>query len=253
MDRLQSDAANADQVAFWNGTAGERWASQQAVQDTIFVPVTELLIEQARPQPGERVIDVGCGCGDTSVVFGRRVGASGHVLGVDISEQMLARAREESDPAIQYLEADLEHLTIERGSADLVYSSLAFHYLKNLDPLMAEIAGALVPGGRLVFSVEHPMVTAPLYPAWSEDRDGVKAWPVNHYLQDGPRETDWLAPGVIKQHRSMTSYLNMLVRHGLTLTHIEEWGPTDAQAAAQPSLLDERHRPNFVLVSAVRR
>ena len=57
MDRLQSDAANADQVAFWNGTAGERWASQQAVQDTIFVPVTELLIEHARPQPGERVID----------------------------------------------------------------------------------------------------------------------------------------------------------------------------------------------------
>ena len=45
MDRLQSDAANADQVAYWNGRAGERWASQQAVQDTIFIPVTELLIE----------------------------------------------------------------------------------------------------------------------------------------------------------------------------------------------------------------
>jgi SAM-dependent methyltransferase len=200
---------------------------------------------------GLRVLDLGCGFGWFCRWALDRCALS--VTGIDVSKKMLARAREESDPAIQYVEADLEHLTIERGSTDLVYSSLAFHYLKNLDPLMAEIAGALAPGGRLVFSVEHPMVTAPLHPAWSQDKHGAKAWPVNHYLQDGPRETDWLAPGVLKQHRSMTTYLNMLARHGLTLTHIEEWGPTDAQAAAQPSLLDERHRPNFLLVSAVRR
>jgi SAM-dependent methyltransferase len=200
---------------------------------------------------GLRVLDLGCGFGWFCRWALDRCALT--VTGIDVSRKMLTRAREESDPAIHYVEADLEHLTIERGSADLVYSSLAFHYLKNLDPLMAEIAGALAPGGRLVFSVEHPMVTAPLHPAWSQDKDGAKAWPVNHYLQDGPRETDWLAPGVLKQHRSMTTYLNMLVRHGLTLTHIEEWGPTDAQAAAQPSLLDERHRPNFLLLSALRR
>ena len=77
MEQLRSDAANADQVAYWNGSAGERWASHQTAQDTAFVPVTELLVAHAAPQPGERVIDVGCGCGDTSVAFARRVGAAG--------------------------------------------------------------------------------------------------------------------------------------------------------------------------------
>ncbi|MGN6515176.1 MAG: class I SAM-dependent methyltransferase [Rhizomicrobium sp.] len=200
---------------------------------------------------GLRVLDLGCGFGWFCRWALDRCALT--VTGIDVSKNMLARAREESDPAIQYIDADLEHLTIARGSADLVYSSLAFHYLKNLDALMAEIAGALAPGGRLVFSVEHPMVTAPLYPGWQKDKDGTRIWPVNHYLEDGTREVDWLGKEVIKQHRSMTTYLNMLVRHGLTLTHIEEWGPTDAQAAAQPSLLDERQRPNFLLVSAVRR
>ena len=96
------------------------------------------------------------------------------------------------------------------------------------------------------------MVTAPRHPGWSQDADGEKAWPVNHYLEDGARITNWFAPGVLKQHRSMTTYLNMLIANRLRLLHIEEWGPTDAQAAATPSLLDERHRPNFLLVSAAR-
>lgn len=200
---------------------------------------------------GLRVLDLGCGFGWFCRWAMENSALS--ATGIDVSEKMLARAKAESDPTIQYIQADMDRLNLVRGSYDLVYSSLAFHYLKNLNALFGEIAGALAPGGRLVFSVEHPMVTAPLHPAWSGDQDGAKAWPVNHYLEDGPRETDWLAPGVIKQHRSMTTYLNMLIRHGLTLTHIEEWGPTDAQAAAQPVLLDERQRPNFLLVSAVRR
>lgn len=199
---------------------------------------------------GLRVLDLGCGFGWFCRWALDRCALT--VTGIDVSKNMLARAREESDLAIQYIEADLEHLTIARGSADLIYSSLAFHYLKNLDALMAEIAGALTPGGRVVFSVEHPMVTAPLYPGWQKDRDGTRLWPVNHYLEDGAREVDWLGKDVLKRHRSMTTYLNMLIRHGLMLTHIEEWGPTDAQAAAQPSLLDERQRPNFLLVSAAR-
>jgi SAM-dependent methyltransferase len=200
---------------------------------------------------GLRVLDLGCGFGWFCRWALDRCALT--VTGIDVSQKMLARANAESDPAIQYLQADMDALTLVRGSYDLIYSSLAFHYLKNLDALMGEIAGALAPGGRLVFSVEHPMVTAPHHPEWSKDKDGTRIWPVNHYLEDGARTTNWLAPGVIKQHRSMTTYLNMLIRHGLTLAHIEEWGPTDAQAAAQPSLLDERHRPNFLLVSAIRR
>jgi SAM-dependent methyltransferase len=200
---------------------------------------------------GLRVLDLGCGFGWFCRWAQAQSAAS--VTGIDVSENMLARAKAESGPAIQYRQRDMDSLTLPHAAFDLVYSSLAFHYLENLDALMAHIANALAPGGRLVFSVEHPMVTAPLHPGWSRDKDGTRLWPVNHYLEDGPRDVDWLGKSVRKQHRSMTTYMNMLVRHGLALEHLAEWGPTDALVEAQPSLLDERQRPNFLLVSASRR
>ena len=137
---------------------------------------------------GLRVLDLGCGFGWFCRWALDRCALT--VTGIDVSQKMLARANAESDPAIQYLQADMDALTLVRGSYDLIYSSLAFHYLKNLDALMGEIAGALAPGGRLVFSVEHPMVTAPHHPEWSKDKDGTPIWPVNHYLEDGARITE---------------------------------------------------------------
>lgn len=169
MDRLQSDAANADQVAFWNGSAGERWASQQAVQDTIFVPVTELLIEHARPKPGERVIDVGCGCGDTSVVFGKQVGASGHVLGVDISEQMLARAREVAPPdlPVEFALADATTYPFTAGAADLLVSRFGVMFFAEPTRSFANLRKGLRRGGRMTFICwrgpkENPWLMVPL-------------------------------------------------------------------------------------------
>ncbi|MGB5905088.1 MAG: methyltransferase domain-containing protein [Xanthobacteraceae bacterium] len=169
MDRLQSDAANADQVAYWNGRAGERWASQQAVQDAIFIPVTELLIEHAKPQPGERVIDVGCGCGDTSIAFGKRVGASGHVLGVDISEQMLARAREVA-PAnlpVEFALADATTYPFKAGAADLLVSRFGVMFFAEPARSFANLRKGLRRGGRLTFICwrgpkENPWLMVPL-------------------------------------------------------------------------------------------
>src|SRR6185437_4015926 len=108
------------------------------------------------------------------------------VLGIDVSQKMLARAAAMPDAAIAYTRADLERLELPAGSFDLVYSSLALHYIENLDGL---------------FSVEHPIFTAPAAPGWSTDEAGRKTWPVDRYLDEGPRSTDWLAKGVIKQHR----------------------------------------------------
>jgi SAM-dependent methyltransferase len=200
---------------------------------------------------GLKVLDLGCGFG-WFCRWARAHGAA-QVLGVDVSERMLARAQADTpDPAITYNRADLEVLELPPASFDLVYSSLAFHYIADLDRLVSQVHRSLRPGGSLVFSVEHPIYTAPSEPGWSLDAAGHKSWPVTFYLREGSRSTDWLTRGVIKQHRTLATYINMLLRLGFVLNHVEEWAPTDQQIAERPELADELHRPMFLLVSVRR-
>ena len=196
------------------------------------------------------VVDLGCGYG-WFCRWAREQGAAARVLGIDVSEKMLARARAATpDMAIDYVQADMEVLELPTASFDLAYSSLALHYVANLEILLATLKRALVAGGRLVFSVEHPIFTAPSLPGWSVDADGRKTWPVDSYLAEGPRRTDWLTKGVIKQHRTLATYTNLLLAQGFGLSHIEEWGPTDDQIAACPALAVERQRPPFLIIAA---
>ena len=201
---------------------------------------------------GRRVLDLGCGFG-WFCRWARAQGAS-HVEGIDVSQKMLARARAAtSDAAIVYTRADMERLALPAAAFDLVYSSLALHYIADLEWLLSEVQQALVPGGSLVFSVEHPIYTAPANPGWRDDASGRRAWAVDGYLDEGPRSTDWLAKGVIKQHRTLATYVNLLIGAGFTLTRIEEWGPTAEQIAALPTLAEERQRPPFLLRGGAKR
>ncbi|TIT43325.1 MAG: SAM-dependent methyltransferase, partial [Mesorhizobium sp.] len=99
---------------------------------------------------------------------------------------------------------------------------------------------------------EHPIYMAPTNPGWSIDGEGKKTWPVDRYLVEGPRTTDWLAKGVVKHHRTIGTTLNTLIGTGFTIEHVEEFRPTDAQIAAMPGLAEELERPMFLLVSARR-
>jgi SAM-dependent methyltransferase len=198
---------------------------------------------------GLRVLDLGCGFG-WFCRWAREQGAA-EVLGIDVSEKMLARARADTaDAAVAYRRADMERLELAPASFDLIYSSLALHYIERLSELLALVHRALVPGGRFVFSAEHPLFTAPMEPGWSVTAGGRKTWALDGYLEEGPRSTDWLAKGVIKQHRTIATYLNMLLGLGFTLNRVEEWGPAPEQIAAKPIWTDERRRPPFLLVSA---
>jgi SAM-dependent methyltransferase len=200
---------------------------------------------------GRRVMDLGCGFG----WFCRWAAEEGaaEVLGIDLSQKMLARARAETpEGVISYREADLEALALGEGSADLIYSSLAFHYIADAARLYASIHKALAPGGHLVFSTEHPIFMASTNPGWREAEAGVKTWPVDHYFMEGPRSTDWLSAGVVKYHRTVGTTVNTLIQAGFTITHVEEFCPTTAQIAANPALAQELERPMFLLVSAVR-
>ena len=79
---------------------------------------------------------------------------------------------------------------------------------------------------------------------------GHATWPVDNYLSEGPRSTDWLAKGVIKQHRTIASYLNLLIGLGFAISRVEEWGPSSEQVAAHPEWANEAQHPAFLLVAA---
>ena len=203
------------------------------------------------PLRGRAVLDLGCGYG-WLCRWARAQGAA-RVIGVDLSERMLERARAETaDAGIEYVRADLEDLAPPAGPFHLVYSSLALHYVVALPRLLGRIHEALGAGGALVFSIEHPLYTAPGRPEWTTDAAGHAVWPLDRYLDEGPRTTTWLARSVTKQHRTIATYVNALVEAGFTLTHLHEWGPSAEQVAAHPEWANERQRPPFLLVAARR-
>jgi SAM-dependent methyltransferase len=200
---------------------------------------------------GLRIVDLGCGFG-WFCRWAHDNGAS-HVLGLDLSEKMLARARAAGpDIGITYQRADLDHLSLPAGGFDLAYSSLALHYVEDVARLFRTVHQALSPGGHFVFSTEHPIYMSPTRPGWVVDAEGRRTWPVDRYLVEGPRKTDWLAKGVVKHHRTIGTTLNALIRSGFTIGHVEEFCPTDAQITARPELAEELERPMFLLVSARR-
>lgn len=200
---------------------------------------------------GQRVVDLGCGFGWFSRWADDHGAAS--VLGVDVSKSMLARAHAETtSDTIDYRLLDLDLLELEPGSADHVFSSLSLHYVRDLDRLLATIAASLTPGGSLVVSVEHPIYSAPTTQTFETSASGDRVWPLDNYLVEGERVTSWFVDGIVKQHRTVATYVNALIGAGLVLDEINEWGPSAESVEAQPALVDDRHRPWFLLLRATK-
>ncbi|WP_447878642.1 class I SAM-dependent methyltransferase [Serratia fonticola] len=197
---------------------------------------------------GKEVVDLGCGYG-WFCRSAREQGAA-QVLGMDLSEKMLGKAKEMTeDPAIEYRQQDLEALQLPAASFDLVYSSLTLHYIEDLGKLFATVYQALVNGGEFIFTAEHPIYTAPKHQGWLVDEAGQKSWPINGYQQEGQRISNWLAEGVIKQHRMLGTYINLLVQQGFTIRYLNEWGPSAQQIADNPALDEEKERPMIFILA----
>ncbi|SCB57253.1 Ubiquinone/menaquinone biosynthesis C-methylase UbiE [Rhizobium aethiopicum] len=200
---------------------------------------------------GKRVVDLGCGFGWFSRFASSQGAAS--VLALDISEKMIARARADtSDAAVTYKIADLEHLELAEAAFDFAYSSLALHYIEDFTGLVVTVHRALLPGSHFVFTIEHPIYMAPSRPDWARDAEGRRIWPLDRYCVEGARTTDWLAKGVIKQHRKLGTTLNTLIAAGFSIRHVEEWSPNDEELRDNPDWATEMDRPMFLLISVQR-
>ena len=199
---------------------------------------------------GKRVLDLGCGFG-WHCRYAIERGAT-FALGIDLSGKMLDKAREiNPSPLIEYKRIAIEDFDFAPNSFDIVISSLTFHYLESFDTVCTEVYKCLTQEGVFVFSVEHPVFTAYGNQDWIYDSEGKPAhWPVDHYFQEGIRHARFLGEDVTKYHKTLTTYVNGLIKAGFCITHLVEPQPDESMLDTVPGMRDELRRPMMLLIAA---
>ena len=201
---------------------------------------------------GKRVLDLGCGYGHNCIDFVRRGAAE--VVGVDLSERMLAVAKTESaHERIRYHRISMTDIGVLEGQFDLIYSSLAFHYIEDLAALMRLVSQKLARGGVLLFSQEHPIVTATVDGGghFNKNEAGERvSYTFSDYNRPGKRVVRWFVDGVEKYHRPMGQILTDIARAGLVIEQVCEPLPEPWALDVLPTLHKEEIKPNFLIVRA---
>src|SRR5215468_11019028 len=153
----QAGTGNAAQIEFWNSAATRAWADQYARMDRAVAALTKELLDLAAPQPGERVLDIGCGAGTTVLELAARVGAGGHVLGADVSEPSVARAQQRIAAAgLRHAEAIVADVAVHPfppNSFDLAFSRFGVMFFSDPQAAFTNVRRAIKPGGRLTLAV----------------------------------------------------------------------------------------------------
>jgi SAM-dependent methyltransferase len=149
----EAAAAPSDQPTYWNEEGGQRWVQNIQRVERMLEPLSDRLLRHAGPRVGERVLDVGCGGGLTSAAFANAVGASGEVLGLDVSAVILAVARERfaTVPNLAFELGDAEKIDLKPAVFDLVSSRFGVMFFADPVAAFGNLRRALTVGGRLAF------------------------------------------------------------------------------------------------------
>jgi SAM-dependent methyltransferase len=162
---LDTTGPNAEQVRYWNETAAPKWIEYQEVLDRQLAGLGLLTMDRACVGPGERVLDVGCGCGATTRALAARVGAQGGVHGVDVSAPMLGRATALAHEAgltnLRFTNADAQTHRFAPGDADLLFSRFGVMFFGDPPAAFRNLRGALRAGGRVAFVCWQPLADNP--------------------------------------------------------------------------------------------
>ena len=182
------------QAEYWNGPAARAWAEQHERQDRALASLATVALDLAAPQPGEHVLDIGCGSGTTVLELAARVGPRGYVLGADIAEHSVARARERIAAAglrhAEVIGADVATHSFVSGNFDLAFSRLGVMFFTDPTTAFTNVHRAMKPAGRLALAVlrqasENPWPSAPVaavrhllppMPRPAPDEPGMFSW-----------------------------------------------------------------------------
>ncbi len=161
MTTSDEPSQNAAQIEYWNATAGETWALFQEQLDRQIEPLGLEALRVLAPAPGETILDIGCGCGQTTWDLASRVQADGHVVGIDISTPMLevARRRRPATPALQpeFREVDAQSGDLGHAVFDAAFSRFGVMFFSDPIAAFSNIRQALKPHGRLGFVCWRPL------------------------------------------------------------------------------------------------
>jgi len=237
-----------DNETFFEGYKNLR-AGENNYNDLLEQPA---MVKMLPDLTGKTVLDLGCGYGHNCIDFVNR-GAK-RVVGVDISEKMLAVAKEESaHNNIEYRNMSMTDISNLDEKFDFIYSSLAFHYVKDFEAFANDMYYILNPGGQLLFSQEHPIITATVDGAGHFNKDENEnriSYSFSNYNQPGERKIHWYVDGVIKYHRTFSNIINALAKSGFVIEEVCEPVPDDWAIEKLPTIVKEYIKPNFLLVKA---
>jgi len=155
------------QAELWNGSAGQAWAEGQVLMDGMYQPFEDLLVEAWPEGGGGAVLDVGCGAGSTTLAAARRLGPTGRVIGVDISEPLVAAARARAARegiAATFIRADAQAHPFEPGGVDAIQSRFGVMFFADPVAAFANLRRAAKAEGRLRViawrsAAENPFMT----------------------------------------------------------------------------------------------
>ena len=173
MPQIPETSSNAAQIEYWNTTAGETWAQFQEILDCQVELLGLAAMDALCPREGEHIIDIGCGCGQTSLALAARVRPSGSVVGVDISQPMLDvafRRPRTADLQVTFRKLDAQTGDLGDDLFDAAFSRFGVMFFSDPVAAFANIRASLKPGGRLAFVCwralnENPWMQAPLQAA----------------------------------------------------------------------------------------
>lgn len=201
---------------------------------------------------GKAVLDLGCGYGHNCVDFVAR-GAS-EVVGVDLSEKMLAVAKAESaHDRITYINMNMADIKTLNQTFDVIYSSLALHYIEDFVTFAKDMYGQMNDGGYLLFSQEHPIITATIDGKghFNRDENGNRiSYTFSNYNQPGQRKIFWYVDGVVKYHRTFGNIITALAQAGFIIDTVEEPVPEAWAIEKMPTIVKEYLKPNFLIIRA---
>ena len=194
-----------------------------------------------------KVLDLGCGYGDLVPDLLQK--GIAQYTGIDASANMIELGKETfSDERVQFERKSLEEWEPKASSYNWVISRLVFHYIEDLSSIFKKIYSSLNEKGKLVFSAEHPVLTSAMH---LEVNQGKKqAWTVDQYFEQGKRVQQWMGDVVIKYHRTLEAYWQMLVEAGFQIEEIREGCPDPASFEDKERYTRRKRIPLFLMIKA---